>query len=235
MHRLRRHRTRTYWSVLLFLISLFSCSSNPPIHGHSAADADILAVEHVVSGFPPLSGVPSDAELDQAAKAVNDEVNSGKIAAKDFRRSAGDTQLIDADIAAGTTAWVTITPHKGSNKGSGSESKPVPNGKLLAVIESDRDVPRLGLKTGLNYWVAGVIADVPVWAIMVHRSVPAGRAQAVMMNRTPHVDGKEPHDGPVARWSSLRTRGPSWLYSEEAWATCDPDGCCCTGSRSCGF
>src|SRR5687768_17808572 len=125
MHRLRRHYARTRWSVALLFIVSVSCSSNRPTNGHPAGDVDVRAAEHVVSGFPPLTGVPTDAQLDQAAQAVNNEVNSGRIAARDFRRSAGDAQLIDLDPATSTTAWVIITPHKGSNKGSGTGARPV--------------------------------------------------------------------------------------------------------------
>ena len=172
----------------------------------------------IVSGLPAFDSVASAAHLTDAANLIRAAVEPR---ADEFRPRGGDAQLIRVSDASTDMAWVVIHPHRGSHKQSLS------NGKVIARINASVDVPRLGLKAGWNFWTAEVSGGGLMRAIMT----PAGSGPSTRINMYYSQHSGDFHGGAASRWVAYQPTATLAYTLEDAWGTCDPDGCCCTGKN----
>ena len=206
--------------LLVLALGLTACApdddDNNEVAPNQLADLpDSMARAVVIPNFPQVSETPTQAQSDAAHAALQPiDLNDNQ-----WRRLAGDGNHIGNG---NTTTYVMLSPHKDANRDA------LTHGKLIGRFYAYADVNRLGIKQGYNYWVVGGAPG--AWYTVV---VPAsGMIKRLPMQFTAHPG--EDHEGPKARWVVYSDEsGALRANADQAWGTCDPNGCCCSGDRSC--
>ena len=208
------------WPALLILGTLFLGACNGRQDEQPTQTAALADSTVAVNSFPEFSSdTPAYAELEAAGNAAWAD------AARELRRSAGDAQHLEE---ASGMVWGVIQPNRHAQNGNNLK-----HGTLLARIFVDAPIDRGNLKLAAdsNLWVAVQIpkGSANWYSFMVPKNFSQGNPPSLRpLAYHEHGEGTgNPHPGPVARWVVSANR---LVGSTEAWATCDSNHCCCTGS-----
>lgn len=162
----------------------------------------------IIADLPPLT------DLGAVAQAVLSQMPP----ITEFDSVAGDKQYVS--ITGADTIRGRILPH------TKAHAHGLEHGKLLALIDVDKDYDTLGLKAGMNYWILAnrpANFEIPDGARsdFINVFVPASGA-AIMrpLYINQHDDYK--HKQASARWRVQSDAMP--------WASCGAHMCCCGGS-----